>query len=98
MLATFLLMPPQAKRRQIWRYTSGGLRKPVPWTDLRSVRMARGYMTPALRVETSGGAALWLPRDTLRLPQLHALAVQRLGPQHPLVQALETPLYRLYRL
>jgi len=40
-------------------------------------------------------SALYLPRDTLGLDRLHALAVQHGGPSHPLVRALETPLYRL---
>lgn len=94
-LATFVLMPPMANRRHVWLYTTGGTRRRVPWSELRSVRMGRWYMTPSLRIDTAGGAALWLPRDTMQLPAFHALAVQQLGPQHPLVQVLETPLYRL---
>lgn len=94
-LATFLLMPPQANRRHIWLYTRWGWRQRLPWTELRAVRLTRWYLAPALRVQTAGHGTHWLPRDTVRLPQLHALALQQLGPQHPFVQALETPLYRL---
>ncbi len=75
-----------------------GLPRRLGWHEIRDVRIARWpylLFAPALRVELVDGRARWLPRETQNLGALHALAREHAGADHPLVQALETPLHRL---
>jgi hypothetical protein len=95
---TYLGLPAQAGEAGLRLFDTWGFRRRVSWEDVRSVSLRRWpsmVFAPALRVELTDGRVRWLPRETHGLAELHALAQRRVGPEHPLVRALETPLHRL---
>ncbi len=95
-LCTFVLVPIKANPHHLWLQDRwGGFLRRVAWTDVATVRHARWLFAPGLLVITHAGARLWLPRDTHNLTDLHRLATSVGGPEHPLVQAMEVPWYRL---
>lgn len=79
-------------------FDAAGFPRRVAWGEIQAVSLARWpYMlfAPALKIELRDGRVRWLPRETQGLAELHALALRVVGPAHPLVQALETPLHRI---
>jgi hypothetical protein len=75
---------------------SWGFRKLLPWADVESVAFARmHWVQPSLKLVDGRGRAYWIARDTEDLQDLHAIAAQFGGTQHPLTKALETPLHSL---
>jgi hypothetical protein len=92
---TFVALPAKASVQHLWLYVWGGWLRRIEWAEVQDVQLGRWLFTPAFHLRTRDGRSLYLPRDTLGLERLHALALQQGGPSHPLVRALETPLYRL---
>ena len=90
------LQPTLAGEHGVKAMNNWGIRRLVPWSDIRSVTFARMYFVqPALKLVDGSGRAHWIARDTLDLGALHAIAVRYGGAGHPLTRALETPLYAL---
>lgn len=76
--------------------THWGYRHHLKWSDVAAVSLARAFFVqPSLKIQNSRGRVHSIARDTKNLKGLHALAIQHAGPDHPLVQALVTPLYAL---
>lgn len=79
-------------------FDTAGFPRQVRWDEIEAVSLARWpylLFAPSLKLVLRDGRVRWLPRETQGLGQLHTLALARLGAQHPLVRALETPLHRL---
>lgn len=91
-----LLLPTQAGPEGLVLGTRWGWRCHVNWEDIVEVQHARLFPAqPGLKLRDRAGRIYWVPRDTQDLPGLHALALARGGPAHPLTQALERPMYLL---
>lgn len=92
----YLLMPTEAGPEGLKLGTFWGWRRNVAWEDIASAEHLRGVpLVVGIRLRDRRGRNYLLPRDTVGLPALHALAHARGGPQHPLTRALEVPMYRL---
>lgn len=97
-LLMYLLMPARAGEAGLRLYDAWGWPRRLDWDQIAEVRLARWpslLYAPALALVSRQGRVLWLPRDSGGLGALHALALRRVGADHPLVRALETPLHRL---
>ncbi len=97
-LAWYLLLPARAGEGGLQLFDHLGFPRRLGWQDVQRVELARWpamLWAPSLKVHLHSGQVRWLPRDTARLAELHALALRVAGPEHPLVQALATPLHRL---
>jgi hypothetical protein len=93
---TYWLQPTLAGPAGLRVMNSWGVRGFVGWSEVASVELARLYgLQPSLRLRNHRGRSYWIARDSERLQDLWALAVQHGGAQHPLALALQTPLYRL---
>lgn len=91
-----LLMPTEAGPDGLKLGTFWGWRRSVAWEDIVSAEHLRGVpLMVGIRLRDRQGRNYLLPRDTVGLPTLHALAHARGGPRHPLTLALEVPMYRL---
>lgn len=91
-----LLMPTEAGPEGLKLGTFWGWRRDVAWEDIASAEHLRGVpLVVGIRLRDRQGRSYLLPRDTVGLPALHALARSRGGPEHPLTRALEMPMYRL---
>jgi hypothetical protein len=76
--------------------TRWGYRRHLKWSDVAAVSLDRAFFVqPSLKVQDPRGRVHWIARDTKNLKGLHGLAIQHAGTGHPLVQALEIPLYAL---
>lgn len=94
----YLVTPARAGPGGLLWFDAWGLRRAVAWGEVQAVDLARWWQllwVPALRLRTADGRVRWLPRDSLNLAELHALARAQAGAAHPLVRVLETPLHRL---
>jgi hypothetical protein len=92
----YYLLPTLAGEQGVKAMNTWGIRRLVPWSEIKSVTFARWYLVqPSLKLVDQDGNAYWIAKDTKDLGALHALAVQHGGAAHPLAQALETPLYAL---
>lgn len=95
-LALYWLQPTLAGPGGLRVLNIWGFRRPVRWDEIVAVEHARYYLVmPAMRLVTAAGRSYWIPRESERLPALHALALRAGGPAHPLARALETPLHAL---
>ncbi len=97
-LLMYLGFPARAGAQGMKLFDAFGWPRRVAWAQMVAVERARWpylLFAPSLRVRLADGRTRWLPRETKRLDELHALALAEAGPTHPLVRALETPLYRL---
>ena len=92
----YLLMPTEAGPEGLKLNSFWGWRRHVAWEDVVSAEHLRGVpLMVGIRLRDRRGRNYLLPRDTVGLPALHALAHSRGGPEHPLTRALEVPMYRL---
>jgi hypothetical protein len=95
-LAIYFFQPTQAGASGLYVMNSWGFRRRLAWTDVQAVDFARlYYLQPSLRIKDLKGRHHWIAVDTKDLQGLHALVQTHGGAQHPLLKALETPLYRL---
>ncbi len=97
-LLTYMALPARAGEAGLKLFDRWGLPRQLAWSEIRDVQLARWphlLFAPSLKVVLADGSVRWLPRESGRLDELHALAVRLVGPGHPLVKALETPLHRL---
>ncbi len=95
-VALHLLLPTQAGPEGLVLGTAWGWRRRVGWEDIVEVRHARLFpMQQGMRLRDRQGRIFWISRDTEDLSGLHALALSRGGPAHPLTLALEMPMHRL---
>ncbi len=97
-LLWYLLIPARAGEAGLQLFDPYGFPRRLAWQDVQRVELARWpwmLFAPSLKVQLHDGQVRWLPRDTARLAELHALALRVVGAEHPLVQALATPLHRL---
>jgi hypothetical protein len=72
---------------------SRGIRRRLRWPDIAEVVFTRRWGFPQWRITSAAGKAHWLSRETKNLRGLYELARQHGGPDHPLVKALERPVY-----
>jgi hypothetical protein len=93
---TYFLQPTLVGAPGLKLMTAWGFRRHVPWSEIKTVSMARLFLVqPSLKLTDSAGRAYWIAKDTKDLRGLHALAVLHGGKDHPLTRALETPLFQL---
>ncbi len=97
-LLTYIALPARAGEAGLLLFDRFGLPRRLVWSEIRDVHLARWpylLFAPSLKVTLTDGRVRWLPRESGRLHELHALALRMAGAGHPLVRALETPLHRL---
>jgi hypothetical protein len=97
-LLTYIALPARAGEAGLKLFDRFGLPRRFAWSEIRDVQLTRWpylLFAPSLKVTLVDGRVRWLPRESGRLSELHALALRVVGPAHPLVKALETPLHRL---
>jgi hypothetical protein len=95
-LAMHYFQPTQAGARGLHVMNTWGVRRWLAWDEVAAVSFGRLYfLHPSMRLKDRAGRSYWIATDTKNLQGLHTLAQSHGGAQHPLVQALETPLYRL---
>jgi len=97
-LLTYMALPARAGEAGLKLFDRWGLPRRLAWSEIRDVQLARWpylLFAPSLKVTLLDGSVRWLPRESGRLGELHALAVRVVGPGHALVKALETPLHAL---
>ena len=93
---TYFFQPTLAGPDGLKAMNSFGFRQFVKWSDVQQVTFGRLYwVQPSLKLVDQKGRAYWIARDTKDMKGLHSLALACGGPQHPLVKALETPLFAL---
>ena len=79
-------------------FDAAGIPHHVAWGEIEAASLSRWpylLFAPAVKLVLRDGRVRWLPRETKNLGELHALVLRQCGADHPLVQALETPLHRL---
>jgi hypothetical protein len=97
-LGMYFFSAAKADDQGLLLFTSWGFRRRVAWVDVHAVELMRWpwvLWAPALRFTDARGRRLWLIRESQNLAALHQRALRVVGPDHPLVRALQTPLHAL---
>ncbi len=89
----YFLLGTRANSQQILLADSWGTRRPLRWADIALVSYMKRGGQPQWRITSTAGKHFWLARETKNLRGLYALAREHGGEDHPLVKALEKPIY-----
>jgi hypothetical protein len=72
---------------------SSGMRRDLRWDEISDVTFTKRWGFPQWCLTSISGKYHWLARDTKNLRGLYELARKHGGENHPLVKALEKPIY-----
>lgn len=72
---------------------SSGRRRSLHWSEIAEVTYTKRWGYPQWRITSTSGKHHWLARDTKNLRGLYELSRKHGGENHPLVRALEKPIY-----
>ena len=93
---SYFLQPTVAGPKGLKAMRSWGWRSHVAWAEITDVTFARYYLLqPSFRLVDVKGKVYWIARDTKDMKGLYAIAREFGGPNHPLTNALETPLFAI---
>jgi hypothetical protein len=89
----YFFMSTRANSQRLLLADSWGTRRALRWDDIASVSYTKHWGHPNWRITSNTGKHHWLSRDTKNLRGLYELARMHGGEHHPLVKALEKPIY-----
>jgi hypothetical protein len=92
-LFMYFVVCTRANSKRLLIANSLGTRRNLPWGDIVEVTYTKRWGYPQWRLTSASGKHHWLARDTKNLSKLYQLAREHGGENHPLVRALEKPIY-----
>jgi hypothetical protein len=89
----YFTMSTRANSQRLLIADKSGVPRELRWIDVTEVTLMKYWGQPHWRITSTGGKHFWLSRDTKNLRRLYEMARKHGGENHPLVKALERPIY-----
>lgn len=89
----YFFMSTRANSKRLLIADVWGVRRTLPWDEITEVTYMKYWGQPHWRITSRAGKHHWLSRDTKNLRKLYELAREHGGENHPLVRALEKPIF-----